>query len=372
MSMITTYHLYSLQISLAKHASAAWRKKIAYDLSRYLGGLENFCPQPITQRIIIAPPSERPTVQSLDTVPGYTSYGEVTDFPGIELSIAWQGKVLYVWHSGARELPIPFLLQLLLTKQNSTFVHAAGIAVDGRAILVPAFGSIGKTAFTAQVAQHDNVTLLGDDLLIARADGLLAPYPRPFCIYGYHAPLFKGYFATHRLPWHTNWALTHKVVRFIARRLNLHEKLDRYVISTHRTIPPTQLFGPDHIEREPLPLSAVVITTRRHGITQPEIMQATEQQVMSYLLNVILHELQPFMDMLLVHLTGQQETMANYTGHLEQILLNFLRATPVPYYHVALPTTMDATSAGVSLFDIITNDLVPRVPHARPAPQRHP
>ncbi|MGD1997748.1 MAG: hypothetical protein PVJ92_02420, partial [Candidatus Dependentiae bacterium] len=90
------------------------------------------------------------------------------------------------------------------------------------------------------------------------------------------------------------------------------------------------------------------------------------------LLNIILHELQPFTDLLLVYLTGQQQTITDYTRHLEQIILRFLHTTPVPYYHVALPEKMSATSAGVSLFDIITNDLVPRVPHAYSASERHP
>ncbi|MGD1997617.1 MAG: hypothetical protein PVJ92_01740, partial [Candidatus Dependentiae bacterium] len=289
--MSTTYHLYNTRIAICDDAPTSWQQKIGYDLARYLGGMERFSPQQVTHQLRIAPYSQRPKTTALDTIPGYASYGSVTDFPGMELCLAWQRHslespvdaqehdILYVWHSGAREFPLPFLLQQLLVKQEATFVHAAGIAVDGRAILVPAFGSIGKTAFCAQVAHHDNVTLLGDDLLIARSDGLLAPYPRPFCLYDYHAPLFKGYFATHYLPWHTNWKLTHKVIRFIARQLNLHQKLDGYVTSTHRNVAPAQLFGADHIEQEVVPLSTVVIATRRHDIKQPVITPASEQKV---------------------------------------------------------------------------------------------
>lgn len=365
------YHLHSLQISLAD-GPAGWQKRISYDLSRYLAGMEKFSPQEVTQQLIIAPYAQRPSTDGYDTVPTYTSYGAVTDFSSLGLCFASTPSILHVWHSGARELPVPFFLQLLALQNNAAFVHAAAIAINGRAILVPAFGSIGKTAFAAQINQHDAVSLMGDDLLVARADGLLAPHPRPFCLYDYHAPLFKGYFATHRFPWHTKWALTHKVIRFVARHLNLHHHLDRYVTSTHRNIPPHLLFGSDHIETNPLPLGAVVIATRRTGITQPSVTTANEQQVVSYLINVITHELQPFNDLHLVHLTGLQQTYTDHLRHLEQIILRFLHATPVPYYHVALPTTMSATSAGVSLFDIITNQLMPQIPHAYSASQRHP
>ena len=91
-------------------------------------------------------------------------------------------------------------LELALLDAGATFVHGAGLARDGRAILLPSWGGVGKTAIVAHLVRARGYSLLGDDLVILDRDGSCFPFPKPFVLYGYHRALFPAAFEGGRGP----------------------------------------------------------------------------------------------------------------------------------------------------------------------------
>jgi hypothetical protein len=91
-------------------------------------------------------------------------------------------------------------LQLCALRAGHTFVHAAGVEKDSRAILFPSWGRVGKTALVAHFVQKLGWKLLGDDLVLLSADGTSHGFPRPMVLYPYHKSVFQEVFRKGRGP----------------------------------------------------------------------------------------------------------------------------------------------------------------------------
>jgi hypothetical protein len=85
-------------------------------------------------------------------------------------------------------------LQVCALRAGHTFVHAAGVEKDGRAILFPSRSRVGKTALVAHFVQTLGWRLLGDDLVFLSADGTSHGFPRPMVFYPYHKSLYAQVF----------------------------------------------------------------------------------------------------------------------------------------------------------------------------------
>ncbi len=91
-------------------------------------------------------------------------------------------------------------LELALLDAGATFVHCAGLVREGRAVLLPSWGGVGKTAIVAHLVREHGYSLLGDDLVIVDREGWCFPFPKPFVLYGYHRALFPEVFDRGRGP----------------------------------------------------------------------------------------------------------------------------------------------------------------------------
>lgn len=96
-------------------------------------------------------------------------------------------------HTG--NFTINVLIQLLLAEQGASQVHAAGV-VDGSggATLLPGMGGVGKTALAGFLVKERGYRLLGDDLVIAKEDGVCLAVPRAFVLKKYHRKMFPEAF----------------------------------------------------------------------------------------------------------------------------------------------------------------------------------
>ena len=86
------------------------------------------------------------------------------------------------------------LLQILLVNQGYTLIHGAGIEKNGKALILPSWGGVGKTATVCHFIRKENWRLLGDDLTIVGHNSVL-PFLKPFVIYPYHKDLFPEQFS---------------------------------------------------------------------------------------------------------------------------------------------------------------------------------
>lgn len=98
--------------------------------------------------------------------------------------------------AGKRDL-LPYvdpLMHWIMLKQDCTTIHAASVAVDNQAILMPAWGGTGKTSAIIELLKLPGSAFMGDDSAIICSDGKLLSYPKPFFIYPYHRGLFPHLF----------------------------------------------------------------------------------------------------------------------------------------------------------------------------------
>ena len=111
------------------------------------------------------------------------------------LSIAFQdGRIQFACDRDPISFVFP-LVQWLLIQKSHSLVHAAGLGLNGKGVLLPAAGGVGKTAAVQKLCSLPHSSFLGDDLVFLSAKPELLSYPKPLFIYPYHRELFPHVFA---------------------------------------------------------------------------------------------------------------------------------------------------------------------------------
>jgi hypothetical protein len=116
-------------------------------------------------------------------------YGEGLGRYGFEISISYKDRVevavspilglsLHVLYTNVIE-PI---LRWALVRKGYALVHAACIAMDGRAVLVTARTDTGKTSTILQAVNNFSCSFLSDDMTIVGRSGAVMSYPKPLTI----------------------------------------------------------------------------------------------------------------------------------------------------------------------------------------------
>lgn len=85
------------------------------------------------------------------------------------------------------------MLQIMLLKNGYSFIHAAGVSKSNKALLLPSWGGVGKTACVSKLVRA-GYKLLGDDLNIITEEGKIYGFPKKFVLYFYHKQLFPEVF----------------------------------------------------------------------------------------------------------------------------------------------------------------------------------
>ncbi len=85
------------------------------------------------------------------------------------------------------------IVNILLLKEGYTFIHAAAVSKDNKALVLPSWGGVGKTASVSKLIRK-GYKLLGDDMNIITAEGKIYPFPKEFVLYFYHKELFPEVF----------------------------------------------------------------------------------------------------------------------------------------------------------------------------------
>jgi hypothetical protein len=129
------------------------------------------------------------------------------------------------------------MLQLALMNHASTLCHSSAVERDGRVILFPAWGGVGKTGLMSQyVGQGWN--FLADDVCVLQSDGRASIHPLPLHIYKYHEQQC-GDLVDRMLRKST--PLDRKLWRFFGRWKQPHKMV--------RWVKPAHVFGEDRLSR---------------------------------------------------------------------------------------------------------------------------
>ena len=84
------------------------------------------------------------------------------------------------------------ILRWTLVQRGYALVHAACIAVDGKAVLVTAQTDTGKTTTILRLLAHHPLAFLSDDMIILDRDGRVLCYPKPLTISRHTLEAVKG------------------------------------------------------------------------------------------------------------------------------------------------------------------------------------
>jgi hypothetical protein len=125
------------------------------------------------------------------------------------------------------------MMQLALLRRGATLAHCSAIEKNGRAILFPAWGGVGKTSIMSRY-MDEGWRFISDDSCIIRDDGTAFMHPLPMHIYKYHEKQ-GGQLVARMLE---NGRLTDRI---LWRGLSLLKKPDALV----RWVGPDKVFGRD-------------------------------------------------------------------------------------------------------------------------------
>lgn len=127
------------------------------------------------------------------------------------------------------------MTQLALLREGATFAHCSAIEKNGRAILFPAWGGVGKTSIMSRFL-NEGWRFISDDSCIIRDDGTAWTHPLPMHIYKYHEKQSSNLVAKML----QNSPLTDRI---LWRGLSLLKRDDTLV----RWVPPGRVFGQDSL-----------------------------------------------------------------------------------------------------------------------------
>lgn len=118
---------------------------------------------------------------------GYGFAGGVY-FPHERYALTFDGRQITEYTTYANRATNLYV-QLLLVPQGISLVHAAGINLNGRGIIFPAAGGIGKTTLVSQLKNLPGFSFLGDDFVMVDRSGMMLSYPNDLSVYPYHLPV---------------------------------------------------------------------------------------------------------------------------------------------------------------------------------------
>ncbi|MEM3362610.1 MAG: hypothetical protein QXT72_03540 [Candidatus Micrarchaeia archaeon] len=80
----------------------------------------------------------------------------------------------------------PFILQCFLLPYNAALIHASGFSINTKAVLLPAWGGVGKTTIMSHFVLRGGAKFLADDYAIVDTNGKIYLYTLPIHTYLYH------------------------------------------------------------------------------------------------------------------------------------------------------------------------------------------
>lgn len=146
-------------------------------------------------------------------------------------------------------------IQIMLLKEDYSFIHAAAVYKNGEVLLIPSWGGVGKTACVAKLVKEEGYKLLGDDLNIIHKSGKIMGLPKDFVIYFYHKELFPEVFNENEGPKANDrlnkfYSRIIPVVKPILRRIPAVLAFARKHNPQSKRVSPIKIFGKENIVKE--------------------------------------------------------------------------------------------------------------------------
>lgn len=242
------------------------------------------------------------------------------------------------------DLPVNLLIQLGLLRKAHTFIHGAGIEVDGGGILLPAYPGTGKTTILTSFVRN-GAKLFGDDLCIV-GNGRIYSYPQALSVYPHHLAIL-GYSTPEIRAAFDTTALIDRALSPLAGSRSRAARLIRAAVGRLRTpainVDPALVFGSDAIAGSAALREIVALerSTQVSGLVQESMDPAS---LATHAAAVLWHEWHPWFHDLLLY-DALAEGGAGTVGRFHQVR-DLARAafTDRPCSRVRIPAHWDNTT----------------------------
>lgn len=163
------------------------------------------------------------------------------------------------------------LIQWHLAKRQRSFVHSAGVSINGCGVIFPGFGGVGKTLLVSRLRHRLDARFFGDDYVIVDSNGRMYSYPQDFSIYPRHFAMFPELDRVQQRLRMTCARSKHAIAK-LAKALLVKDLLRRmaqlvgydYGTRNYLKIPVRDLIQESHIG-DSVPLRAGFFLTRYNG-----------------------------------------------------------------------------------------------------------
>lgn len=110
-------------------------------------------------------------------------------FPKENYALTYDGNKITEYTTYANRATNLYI-QALLVQNNMSLVHCAGIELNGKGLIFPAFGGAGKTMLVSEMRKLTGFKLFGDDFVIIDGNSNMYSYPSDLSVYDHHIELF--------------------------------------------------------------------------------------------------------------------------------------------------------------------------------------
>lgn len=209
--------------------------------------------------VVIAPYSQAPSTRRFTVVDDY-DYGDGVYHRAPARFRMDMGGEQHVYHMDSLWLPINLIVQIALQRKGYTFVHGAGLNIDGKNVLFPAYPGTGKTTIVSAMVRN-GARLFGDDLIIV-GKGKMYSYPQAFSVYQHHLPIL-GYSDEKIAQIFRRRSLVERILNIIPLKNSLPYRALR--LALYRLAPlsvnldPGQIFGEQSIAQSGLSGSVMIL-----------------------------------------------------------------------------------------------------------------
>lgn len=270
---------------------------------------------------------------------------------GVRLEKRPEGFRLLVGQECNEWLVITVQLSLLMC--GHSLLHAAALEKNGKVLLLPSWGGVGKTATVCRFVREHGWRLLGDDLVII-GEGKARPFLKPFVIYPYHKDLFPELFRSgenHTVKNLTLSSLMSRMIPGVKRALRPFPRVLAFLRKHNpqsMRVSPRKIFREDQLSQGGVPSRLVWL--ERSMKTEVCFSNIKAEELASKAVTVSSVELFAAKLEAVYHICGcGMLTYDEVFGQMHRIILNTAKCAPCAFLEI--PASVSITDVGAVIYE---------------------
>jgi hypothetical protein len=225
-------------------------------------------------------------------------YEQIMIDPENELVIEKGENSFHIYASRSNFL-INMFIHYYFIKEGYSMVHAASVEIDGKSILLPGPGGVGKTALVGYAVKHLGMRVHGDDIVLIGQQGNCLSFPRSFVLKEYHRNVYPDVFAKYGIKSNKHYGIKRflienapflPLIKRLLKKHGLQDKVSRTIgIEPHlATLSVREILGDNSIADKSL--IERILFLERSTNSEFELIMVEEKEIVDRMFSIIYHE----------------------------------------------------------------------------------